>query len=957
MEHVLLAFVRWQDAPSNESSGSFGGGPGSASSLGVPTRLKDWIRGYPAMLPEPATRTRSQDRLQPRRGARTIRVVSVRRNVRMYTPDLIKSAASWATRSAGVTGLSPNVFAQSRDWERVAPPTLRLTPRYADSFKKRMDLPPNFHPQTGVASSSNASIASSATVSSVGDSPTDYFGVGKPAVAGEERFRNLTDLKWGEFEAMGFGGLDPAEKKLQFDLTESARTVRCFASLQKVCGNNGYAQSRAAKRATLTWTDFSSSGFSRTDAPLSATLQFSTPLVNSISAWPEQQADITRKLKKTQKSLPPFGWDTEPVMGSEAVIEEAFVDVFCDLVYGGGWMDIEREDVDRECNWALVGIGICLATATLIIFRPPQIEFKSLPLARTTISGGTDPRTSATVFLFEEFVPLEYRQQLSAGVQSKRTLGSFFSPGKTKQWKQATTLNGRPYVVGHVPRGLNSREVEFEGLLRGDNSSTKVISLGRDGPVKRDVNHFDAVSSRSLASTVHPPPSLAPVTNRSLRPEDISSPLFVAHREGATLRPGTPTTPIGATTTRRRFRLPSPLTPNSRTSGLTPSVAEDIDFETRLASYSDDELNSLNTSMRKQSKHERRRSKDDAWVDILVASHTRRATTQDADIRLRSRNRPDPEVASQEVAQVLASVVRGPSPPFDGDSSEADIEPMSIPHRSKMTTSLLDDIYEPTIPESEPVEEEPEEEIVLQPQPQQQQQQHASRRLGYFDLHPERRPINQDEEEDLHELNIRAPVENEVEPPRRSDVTESVYSSSGDHNTPPASPKTAVPRPLEVIITTSATLPPPSPQTPTPSPRDLARQQEVRDRLAGKPGPKAGALIEMYRERERQATGGPGGGNSPGKISSSPQQQQLKSTQAQAQAAKESTALPTPPPPETTEPESVPEPETSSSSVVVEGEESMEPPNLDLDQEGRSSPYRYVHGAPLHNVVEEEEEE
>jgi hypothetical protein len=59
-----------------------------------------------------------------------------------------------------------------------------------------------------------------------------------------------------------------------------------------------------------------------------------------------------------------------------------------------------------------------------------------------------------------------------------------------------------------------------------------------------------------------------------------------------------------------------------------PSVAEDIDFETRLASYSDDELNSLNMNMRKQSKHERRRSKDDAWVDILVASHSRRATNR-----------------------------------------------------------------------------------------------------------------------------------------------------------------------------------------------------------------------------------------------------------------------------------------------------------------------------------------
>ena len=35
------SFVRWKDPPSNESSGSFGGELGSASSLRVPTCLKD----------------------------------------------------------------------------------------------------------------------------------------------------------------------------------------------------------------------------------------------------------------------------------------------------------------------------------------------------------------------------------------------------------------------------------------------------------------------------------------------------------------------------------------------------------------------------------------------------------------------------------------------------------------------------------------------------------------------------------------------------------------------------------------------------------------------------------------------------------------------------------------------------------------------------------------------------
>jgi hypothetical protein len=81
------------------------------------------------------------------------------------------------------------------------------------------------YPHMGVASS-NTSIASCTTVSTIGDSATDLFGLGKPAVAVEERFRSLTKLKWGEFEAMCFGRLDPSEKKLQFDLTESARTVR-----------------------------------------------------------------------------------------------------------------------------------------------------------------------------------------------------------------------------------------------------------------------------------------------------------------------------------------------------------------------------------------------------------------------------------------------------------------------------------------------------------------------------------------------------------------------------------------------------------------------------------------------------------------------------------------------------------------------------------------------------------
>ena len=174
----------------------------------------------------------SHERPQPRRGARTTRVVSVRRNVRLYSTDLVKTAASWAQRPRGPASTSTDrSFAGSREWERISPPTLKLPPRYAESFRKRMDLPANFHPETGAGSSAStmsapslaASISTSSTASSLFDDK-EHGLLGSRSTA-EDRFRSLTDLKWGEFEMMGFGDLGADDKKLQFDLTEGARAV------------------------------------------------------------------------------------------------------------------------------------------------------------------------------------------------------------------------------------------------------------------------------------------------------------------------------------------------------------------------------------------------------------------------------------------------------------------------------------------------------------------------------------------------------------------------------------------------------------------------------------------------------------------------------------------------------------------------------------------------------------
>jgi len=60
------------------------------------------------------------------------------------------------------------------------------------------------------------------------------------------------------------------------------------------------------KRETLGWADFATEGFTRTDAPLSATLQFSPPINTTINSFPEGNIELNKKLKKAQKSAPTF---------------------------------------------------------------------------------------------------------------------------------------------------------------------------------------------------------------------------------------------------------------------------------------------------------------------------------------------------------------------------------------------------------------------------------------------------------------------------------------------------------------------------------------------------------------------------------------------------------------------------------------------------------------------------
>jgi len=127
--------------------------------LAYPCNSRIWIQGYPATLPEPATRSRKHNKLQPCYGAHHACCQHKVERLHVYDRSCQDCCQlGHSTPQQGDSG--PNVFAQSRDWERVAPPMLKLTPWYADSLKKHINLPPNLHPHMGVASS-NASITSS----------------------------------------------------------------------------------------------------------------------------------------------------------------------------------------------------------------------------------------------------------------------------------------------------------------------------------------------------------------------------------------------------------------------------------------------------------------------------------------------------------------------------------------------------------------------------------------------------------------------------------------------------------------------------------------------------------------------------------------------------------------------------------------------------------------------------
>ncbi|KAK7014319.1 hypothetical protein R3P38DRAFT_3574488 [Favolaschia claudopus] len=285
----------------------------------------------------------------------------------VYTPKPLASSTSAATFPAPP---ERNILASDTG-----------SPRYAGTYRNRVDLGVGVHPSTSSPSSSYFYATWSAPT-------TCGFGSGG---ANYSTYNLSTPSTMGELESLGFGTGERGagviaewgegfETKLKFDLMENARALS----------------------ASLT--------------------------------------------------------------GPEEIIEESFLDVFCDLLWGGGWME------------RAAGVGGPTAELTN--------EFGGVQLS----PSGAVQDSETTVVLFAEFVlRREYRLALAGTALPgpRRQLPALFQSGSTpvlsgKTWKQVATLSGRPYVVCATPAVTGStRELDFESMIRGG-GGTKVLPPDRD---------------------------------------------------------------------------------------------------------------------------------------------------------------------------------------------------------------------------------------------------------------------------------------------------------------------------------------------------------------------------------------------------------------------------------------------------------------------------------------------
>ena len=214
-EHFLLAYIR------SSANGKMGLGLSD-----LPSRLKEWVTGYPNMVVSDAELAHGG----PRRGARVLRCERATRTVRAYSRDLISQCEHWASDFPGPWEAWESVKRSNRQ-------NATGRPKLSVAWRSRMAMKDTIHPvKSELVPVDLGGMVSYGRVRPPGEIVQRRRP--KDEEHDEARWGSLAGKEWSNFEEGGFDTSQYAREerqdiqtRLQFDLSESAKTVSWSRSL------------------------------------------------------------------------------------------------------------------------------------------------------------------------------------------------------------------------------------------------------------------------------------------------------------------------------------------------------------------------------------------------------------------------------------------------------------------------------------------------------------------------------------------------------------------------------------------------------------------------------------------------------------------------------------------------------------------------------------------------------
>jgi hypothetical protein len=537
----------------------------------LPTRLADVVKGYPSVL--------ATELWRPGKGVRGIPCTTISRQVRLYSSDLLQQAASL-----------PMERSQCSEWDICTGPvgSSDASPQLADRYRKLINL-----------RSTRSNIQETYSHRSVRLTGPHLREIDGNVV---DSFASLADEAWDNFTNKGFAM--PPSDKFSFDLRESER------------------KARAEGPKNVQWSQFEQSGFELSDEGLKTVLAFDETIQEEIKRLPEEKAEILTKIRKTNKTVPPFAYDTRPAVKNSPSLEgrsdgqmhskpytrldEVFVEVFADVLLGNGWSNRD-ELTHREANF------------TVVLYKAKKDDPAVSREGDLLTAGASETHC----FVIEEVVPAQYRSELEAF-------------GRKKTRSRASIRN--------VTRMIRRKE----------NQTTTTADAFLDDVLRRSANGLSKPDSRQQSTT-----STNSIEKLNTDGQSTSGKLLTLLKNRASKRLRKKTGKHDEIVVSND--VPPPPPPKGRDRSATRSSWDSIDFEARSLHDSEGDAVALCAGDDIAAQVLRSTSKNaggdsNAWLDITVRSTgeaQRGGSTLDVGID-NSRGGGDGEMVQQDLASVTS---------------------------------------------------------------------------------------------------------------------------------------------------------------------------------------------------------------------------------------------------------------------------------------------------------------